>query len=76
MSLSATTLGKLSTYFGDESGATAIEYGLIVAIIAIGAIVGFQTLSDAIQGEFTEIAGTFESATATAIAECTADGSC
>lgn len=28
----------------DESGATAIEYGLVAALIAIAAIVAFQTL--------------------------------
>jgi pilus assembly protein Flp/PilA len=28
----------------DEAGATAIEYGLIVALIAIAAIIAFQSL--------------------------------
>ncbi len=66
----------MARYLRDASGATAIEYGLIVAIIAIGAIVGFQTLSDSIETEFTEISGAFSNATGAAVDECTADGSC
>lgn len=32
---------SLTQFFGDESGATAIEYGLISALIAVGAIIAF-----------------------------------
>ena len=35
-------LGK--AFYKDESGATAIEYGLIAALIAIGLIVGLTAL--------------------------------
>ena len=34
----------------DESGATAIEYGLIVALVAIAAIGGFQALGGGSSG--------------------------
>ncbi|WP_394727981.1 Flp family type IVb pilin [Altererythrobacter sp. GH1-8] len=43
MSISKTPFQKL---FADESGATAIEYGLITALIAIAAIVALQSVGD------------------------------
>lgn len=36
----------------DESGATAIEYGLIVALIAIGIISALQGMGDQLQTTF------------------------
>ncbi|MDX2259732.1 MAG: Flp family type IVb pilin, partial [Hyphomicrobiaceae bacterium] len=40
------------------SGATAIEYGLIAAIIGVGIIASLQTLSGALQALFdTDIVG-------------------
>jgi pilus assembly protein Flp/PilA len=36
----------------DEGGATAIEYGLIAALIAVAAIVGITTAGSSIQGVF------------------------
>lgn len=33
------------TYVDDESGATAIEYGLIAALIGVGIIGGLKTLA-------------------------------
>ena len=33
-----------TTLITDETGATAIEYGLIAALIAVAAIIAFQTL--------------------------------
>ena len=39
----------------DESGATAIEYGLIAALIAVVLITAMQTLSTKISGTFTKI---------------------
>ena len=47
----------VATFFKDESGATAIEYGLIVALIALTMIVGAGLLGNAINAEFTGIAG-------------------
>ena len=37
----------------DERGATAIEYGLIVALIAIAAIGGMQQLGGGVGGKWT-----------------------
>lgn len=39
----------------DESGATAIEYGLIAALISVGIIVAVQTLGGGLAGVFEEI---------------------
>jgi pilus assembly protein Flp/PilA len=36
----------------DESGATAIEYGLIAAIVGVGIIVGLGALRDALNTLF------------------------
>jgi pilus assembly protein Flp/PilA len=40
----------------DEQGATAIEYGLIAALIAIACIIAFQMLGLNLAGIFTTIA--------------------
>lgn len=39
----------------DESGATAIEYGLIAALIAVMIIGGLQLLGGSINNKFTDI---------------------
>jgi pilus assembly protein Flp/PilA len=39
----------------DESGATAIEYGLIAAIVAVGIIIGLQNLRDGLNTLFNNI---------------------
>lgn len=38
--------------FRDESGATAIEYGLIAALIAVAALVAMQNLGKNVQNTF------------------------
>jgi pilus assembly protein Flp/PilA len=49
---------KLFTLFlKDESGATAIEYGLIAALISVGIIAGASSLGTNINAVFTKIAG-------------------
>ncbi|WP_028032268.1 Flp family type IVb pilin [Chelativorans sp. J32] len=42
-------------FLKDESGATAVEYGLIVALIAAGIITVVGTLGDQITGAFTTV---------------------
>jgi pilus assembly protein Flp/PilA len=39
----------------DEEGATAIEYGLIAALIAVAAIVGMQSVGTRLQGTFNNV---------------------
>lgn len=45
----------------DEHGATAIEYGLIAALIAIACIIAFQMLGLNLAGIFTTIASALAS---------------
>lgn len=39
----------------DESGATAIEYGLLAALIAVGIIAAVGAIGDRIAGAFDEV---------------------
>ena len=39
----------------DESGATAIEYGLIAALISVALITGATTLGNALNNQFDQI---------------------
>ena len=43
-------------FIEDESGATAIEYGLIAALIAVGMIVGATAVGDKVNAKFNEVA--------------------
>jgi pilus assembly protein Flp/PilA len=45
----------ISKFFNDESGATAIEYGLIAAGIAIAIITAVNGVGTALTGTFTTI---------------------
>jgi pilus assembly protein Flp/PilA len=45
----------LAKFLRDESGATAIEYGLIAALIAIACIMAFQMLGLNLADVFTTI---------------------
>ena len=45
----------INKLFRDEAGATAIEYGLIAALIAVAAIVGMQALGSTLQGTFNNV---------------------
>lgn len=46
-------LATLKEFASDESGATAIEYGLIAALVAVVAILGLESLGTAVNGVFT-----------------------
>lgn len=51
-------MSKLFARFAkDESGATAIEYGLIAALIALAITAGATTLGKSLSNEFTRISG-------------------
>lgn len=45
-------LGIFSRLIKDESGATAIEYGLIAALVAIGIITSLGTLKTALNTSY------------------------
>ena len=46
----------------DESGATAIEYGLIAALIAVGIIAAARALGSQISATFNAVANNMKSA--------------
>jgi pilus assembly protein Flp/PilA len=48
---------RIKNFFKDESGASAVEYGLLVSLIAVAIIVGVRTLGENLQSKFTD-AGT------------------
>jgi len=43
---------RLKAFCRDESGATAIEYGLIAALVAIACIVALEALGTSLKGMF------------------------
>lgn len=49
----------LKTFWQDEEGATAIEYGLIAALIAVAIIVAFGALGEGLKGLFDDIVARF-----------------
>jgi len=46
-----------ASYLQDESGATAIEYGLIAALIAVGMIAGATAIGDQLNSRYDSVAG-------------------
>ncbi|WHA41195.1 Flp family type IVb pilin [Agrobacterium larrymoorei] len=52
-------------FMKDESGATAIEYGLIAALISVGIIAGAQTVGTKLGLVFTNIGTKMTSAATT-----------
>ena len=52
----------LNKYIHDESGATAIEYGLIAALISVSVIAGYQALGGSLNTQWKETASTLSGA--------------
>ena len=52
----------VTRFLKDESGATAIEYGLIAALIAVVIIAGATTLGTSLSAKFNNIAGNLNTA--------------
>ena len=50
----------------DEAGATAIEYGLIAALIAVAAITAMQSLGNELSSTFSTVSGELSTANAAA----------
>ena len=40
---------RLESFLADRTGATAIEYGLIAGLVAVGLVAGFGGLSSAVK---------------------------
>jgi pilus assembly protein Flp/PilA len=47
----------LSTYWENESGATAIEYGLLAALLGIAIVAGVRTIGTKLSASFNGIQG-------------------
>ncbi|WP_029042035.1 Flp family type IVb pilin [Cucumibacter marinus] len=52
----------MARFFKDESGATAIEYGLIAALISVGIIAAATTLGDGLGNLFNGLGGKMNTA--------------
>ncbi|WP_308633161.1 Flp family type IVb pilin [Massilia sp. R2A-15] len=47
---------SIKTFFTDEGGITAIEYGLIAALVGLALMAGATTLGDKLSASFSYIA--------------------
>jgi pilus assembly protein Flp/PilA len=56
-------MNTIARFANDESGATAIEYGLIAALIAVGIIAAATTLGTSLSSLFARISGKLNAAT-------------
>lgn len=56
----------INKLFRDEAGATAIEYGLIAALIAVAAITAMQGLGSELQTTFNTTSSAMSTANASA----------
>jgi pilus assembly protein Flp/PilA len=56
-------MNSVASFMDDESGATAIEYGLIAALIAVGIIAAATALGGSLSGLFERIGGRLDDAT-------------
>ncbi|MBZ9761381.1 Flp family type IVb pilin [Mesorhizobium sp. CA8] len=52
----------IARFVKDESGATAIEYGLIAALIALAIMIGATALGTSLNAKFQNIATTLNNA--------------
>jgi pilus assembly protein Flp/PilA len=55
-------MSKFARFIKDESGATAIEYGLIAALIALAIIVGASAVGNEVGNKFNVIGNTLANA--------------
>ncbi|MGB6317976.1 MAG: Flp family type IVb pilin [Litorimonas sp.] len=56
----------IKNFVNDESGATAIEYGLIAALVAVAMIAGATQLGQSIDDKFSDVADTLDTVSETA----------
>ena len=54
----------IARFANDESGATAIEYGLIAALIAVAAVAAMQGLGGALKTTFSNTSSSMATASA------------
>ena len=51
----------ISRFLADRNGATAVEYGLIVAVLSLSIVAGVSSTHNALENMFIRIATTVES---------------
>ena len=54
--------GKIKTLLMDESGATAIEYGLIAALVSVAAITALSAMGTSLRSLFGRVSNTLNDA--------------
>jgi len=54
------TIALLRSFLNDDSGATALEYALIAAILSIGVLFSLGGIGDHIANDFDELGDTIE----------------
>lgn len=59
-------ISHIQAFKASEEGATAIEYGLIAALVSVAAIAGFTALGGSLDGIFNFISGELDGAATTA----------
>ena len=55
---------KMIGFIKDEDGATAIEYGLIAALVAVACIAALTSMGDSLVGIFEEVSSELDAASA------------
>ena len=50
-------LNFFARFVSDESGATAIEYGLIASLISVAIVAGAKSLGTNVSGTFSNVSG-------------------
>lgn len=58
-------MNTIARFMNDESGATAIEYGLIAALIAVGIIAAATTLGNSLSSLFGRVSDKLDAADGT-----------
>lgn len=53
---------NLKKFLADDSGATAIEYGLIAALVSVAAITALQQMGSSLNQMFTTVSTSLQSA--------------
>ncbi|GAB4369352.1 MAG: hypothetical protein Kow00114_29090 [Kiloniellaceae bacterium] len=59
-------INNIKSFLSDESGATAIEYGLIAALVSVAAIAALGSLGNSLKSIFGVVSGELGNAAANA----------
>ena len=57
-----TKFASIKRFFADDNGATAIEYGLIAALVSVAAITALSAMGDSLDGLFTTVSDSVDGA--------------